>query len=217
MKKAIPLILFAVLLGIICFFLGRQIGYKEGYQSSDNKWEKKRKKEEKQRIEQARIDTLNIYLKNAEVLHKKRRYKDAMANIDTALLYEAGEKDEILYIKANFYYDQRKYSKAIEAYTSVIDASYDWKNTLYKRAICYNKLGEKQNAVTDLKKASELGNKEAEELHDKINPVRKRVAYYVTRCCDGSTSSATGRGACSHHGGVCNWNDPVYEEYRKYK
>ena len=24
-------------------------------------------------------------------------------------------------------------------------------------------------------------------------------------CCDGSRSSATGRGACSHHGGVCQW------------
>lgn len=24
-------------------------------------------------------------------------------------------------------------------------------------------------------------------------------------CCDGSRSSATGRGACSHHGGVCEW------------
>lgn len=24
-------------------------------------------------------------------------------------------------------------------------------------------------------------------------------------CCDGSHSNATGRGACSHHGGVCQW------------
>jgi hypothetical protein len=24
-------------------------------------------------------------------------------------------------------------------------------------------------------------------------------------CCDGSRSGATGRGACSHHGGVCRW------------
>ncbi|HKB45746.1 MAG TPA: hypothetical protein VKC90_15215, partial [Chitinophagaceae bacterium] len=24
-------------------------------------------------------------------------------------------------------------------------------------------------------------------------------------CCDGSRSYATGRGACSHHGGVCKW------------
>jgi hypothetical protein len=24
-------------------------------------------------------------------------------------------------------------------------------------------------------------------------------------CCDGTRSSATGKGACSHHGGVCQW------------
>jgi len=24
-----------------------------------------------------------------------------------------------------------------------------------------------------------------------------------TKCCDGTTSSSTGRGTCSHHGGVC--------------
>lgn len=29
------------------------------------------------------------------------------------------------------------------------------------------------------------------------------------RCRDGSYSSATGRGACSHHGGVANW---IYKE-----
>jgi energy-coupling factor transporter transmembrane protein EcfT len=45
-----------------------------------------------------------------------------------------------------------------------------------------------------------------------------RVKYrekYVTRtvganCCDGSTSNATGRGACSHHGGVCSWAVEYY-------
>jgi len=25
----------------------------------------------------------------------------------------------------------------------------------------------------------------------------------VTQCCDGTTSSSTGQGTCSHHGGVC--------------
>lgn len=38
---------------------------------------------------------------------------------------------------------------------------------------------------------------------------RARVSNYSVRtgakCRDGSTSSATGRGACSHHGGVSYW------------
>src|SRR5690606_41486298 len=88
---------------------------------------------------------------------------------------------------------------------------------LYSRALCYSKSGQTADAVRDCRKAMKLGNKEANKLHEKINPIKKRIAYYVTRCCDGTTSNAKGRGACSHHGGVCNWNEPVYEEYRKYE
>ena len=41
-----------------------------------------------------------------------------------------------------------------------------------------------------------------------------RKGWYMTdtnswrvgaNCCDGTTSGATGRGACSRHGGVCQW------------
>jgi len=38
---------------------------------------------------------------------------------------------------------------------------------------------------------------------------KKETQTYKVRvgaiCCDGSRSYATGRGACSHHGGVCKW------------
>jgi outer membrane protein assembly factor BamD (BamD/ComL family) len=39
---------------------------------------------------------------------------------------------------------------------------------------------------------------------------KKRYSNYGTTrvgaiCCDGTRSYATGRGACSHHGGVCQW------------
>lgn len=42
-------------------------------------------------------------------------------------------------------------------------------------------------------------------------PVRKTTHYESSTirvgalCCDGTRSYATGRGACSHHGGVCEW------------
>jgi hypothetical protein len=87
---------------------------------------------------------------------------------------------------------------------------------LYERAVCYIKLRKVQLAVDDLNSAKENGFEKAEKLYEKVNPLRKRVAYYITLCADGSTSSATGRGACSWHGGVAEWNHPVYEEYRKY-
>ena len=86
----------------------------------------------------------------------------------------------------------------------------------YQRASCNLKLGAIRLAVKDLDSASMHGHVLAKRLYNQVNPLRRRVAYYVTRCSDGTTSSATGRGACSWHGGVANWNDPVYEEYRKY-
>ena len=108
------------------------------------------------------------------------------------------------------------YKSALSQLKRLIDDNPKQFDLFYKRAVCNLKLGNIRLAVNDLNLAKDSGFKQATVLYNKVNPVRRRVAYYTTRCCDGSTSSATGRGACSWHGGVCNWNDPVYEEYRKY-
>lgn len=43
---------------------------------------------------------------------------------------------------------------------------------------------------------------------------RQEITSYCTLCNDGtySPSCATGRGACSHHGGVAQWNAPRYSQ-----
>ena len=45
----------------------------------------------------------------------------------------------------------------------------------------------------------------------------KEVVGYCTLCNDGtySPSCATGRGACSHHDGVAQWNAPIYSNVPK--
>jgi hypothetical protein len=57
------------------------------------------------------------------------------------------------------------------------EANYIWKNTVEKTTPGYQK--------------------------------KKETTTYEVRtgaiCCDGTRSNATGRGACSHHGGVCKW------------
>lgn len=53
-----------------------------------------------------------------------------------------------------------------------------------------------------------------EKTHtENVTSYQKKVAGYCTLCNDGtySPSCATGRGACSHHGGVQEWNAPEYE------
>lgn len=169
------------------------------------------------KAEEARVDSLNIYKDKATEQIENKKFEFGIQYLDSALVFaNSSEKNEIILQKAQVSFDNRKYDDAIVSYAILIDATHNLKETYYQRALCYQKQRKTQETVDDLKVAIELGNTEAQELHDKINPIKKRVAYYETRCCDGTTSNAKGSGACSHHGGVCNWNDPVYEEYRKY-
>ena len=53
----------------------------------------------------------------------------------------------------------------------------------------------------------------AEKSHtETVTTYKKVVTGYCTLCNDGtySPSCATGRGACSHHGGVAEWNAAKY-------
>ncbi len=112
--------------------------------------------------------------------------------------------------------NSKKYKIALPKIDSIIAQNPNKKELYYQRALCYNALGQKQEALNDLQFIG-LKDKRTQSLYNKINPVRKEIIGYVTRCRDGSTSSARGRGACSHHGGVANWNEPIYREYRKYE
>ena len=109
-----------------------------------------------------------------------------------------------------------KYQQAIPIIDDELEHGMRRAELLYQRAICNLKAGHTGLAVGDLGAAKNAGYKPAERLYNKVNPIRRRIAYYETLCADGSSSSATGRGACSWHGGVAEWNHPVYEEYRKY-
>lgn len=51
-----------------------------------------------------------------------------------------------------------------------------------------------------------------------VTTYKKEITSYCTLCNDGtySPSCATGRGACSYHGGVSQWNAPVYSNVPVY-
>ena len=176
--------------------------------------------------EERRKDSLAFYMNLSRYLASNHKIKDAHEQLQLAAAFAALpiEKEQINKAKSNLdaitaieLVKAKKYEPALDAINSLL--SYDPSNTelRYHRAICYSKTGNTEEAVNDLKMLISSGHSDAEKLHDKINPVRKKIAYYVTRCWDGSTSNSTGRGACSHHGGVKNWREPVYEEYRQYE
>lgn len=181
-------------------------------------------KESLNALDKQKKDSFRNYLNNIRTLIANHSLKEALTQTEKAeyvadhsgLLLIISEKKVIYEQLVKDYLKSKDYKNAISALTYLTENYPDESRFFYKRAVCYIKLKNTKTAVKDLKRAILLGNPEAVKLHNKINPIRKRVAYYITRCCDGSISAAKGSGACSHHGGVCDWKEPVYEEYRKY-
>lgn len=182
-------------------------------------------KAEEQQKEKERIDSFSYHITNAEHYVLKKKEKAALTESGKALSFAAtaGEKAQVENIKARAslihiksLVSSAKYKSALSEINHLLTVQPSNKEVQYQQAVCLSKTGNTADAVAVLKSLINSGYTDAVSLHEKINPVRKRIAYYVTRCCDGSTSGSTGRGTCSHHGGVCNWREPVYEEYRKY-
>ena len=169
-------------------------------------------------------DSFNYYFSTAKSLAQKQTINEALKALSKASLFATAEEKAEINTEENRIYasvaeksvKEKNYKEAIQAYTALLTGNNSNLDYLYKRASCYIESGNIKEAVTDLKRAIDLGDKPALLLYNKINPIKKRIAYYVTRCCDGSISNSKGQGACSHHGGVCDWSEPVYEEYRKY-
>ncbi len=60
---------------------------------------------------------------------------------------------------------------------------------------------------------------EISHYESKIVGYNTIIVGYCTLCNDGtrSPSCSTGRGTCSHHGGVKEWNAPIYKEEAIYE
>lgn len=54
---------------------------------------------------------------------------------------------------------------------------------------------------------------------EKVKKYKTVIVGYCTLCRDGtySPTCATGRGACSHHGGVAQWSAPIYNQVEYYE
>ncbi|MFT3947891.1 MAG: DUF3761 domain-containing protein [Agriterribacter sp.] len=176
--------------------------------------------------EQQRKDSLSFYIQQSHQLSQNHKIDEANKQLQYALGFVSTETDKvqiekekigIASIKTFDLIKAGKYQVALPEINTLLQSDPTNSDLLYNRALCYSKTGKIQEAVTDLKPMVQAGNTEAVKLHDKINPIKKRITGYHRQCCDGTTSYSEGRGTCSGHGGVCNWNVPEYEEYRKYE
>lgn len=140
-----------------------------------------------------------------------------------SLVKTTAEKDSVEKLAGNLQFQvvqrqfaRKDYEGSLRAVQQLLDHDHTKPELWYYRARCYIGLGKMQLAVNDLDSAKALNYKPADRLFEQVNPLKKRITGYCTLCADGSISFATGRGACSWHGGVAEWNHPMYETYRKY-
>ena len=217
----------ALLIGSIPLTLHyHELDRQETQQEKIQQEKEQQAKIEAEKKEQIRKDSLNYFIQQGATLAKANKQDVALKNLSYALVLATSqdEKDKIQKNKLDILIPPvlklvkaGNYKTALPKLTELINQSPNNSDLLYNRAICYSKTGKMQQAVDDLKVAIQLGNQDAEKYQDKINPMRKKIIGYETVCCDGSTSSTSGRGACSHHGGVCG-SRPIYDEgERKYK
>jgi hypothetical protein len=140
-----------------------------------------------------------------------------------SLVETGAEKDsaQAVYVRLNLQLIQsglaaRNYKASLASVQTLLSAVPRTPELWFYRARCYIGLDSMQLAVNDLDSAKALNFKPAGRLFEQVNPLRRHIVGHCTLCNDGSTSDATGRGACSWHGGVADWNHPIYETSRKY-
>lgn len=174
--------------------------------------------EEKNReLNKRMLDSSYEYVNLAGLEFANKKYKKALKYLEVADSFYICNPNASL-LKGRTLMNLKRYKESISVLEGIIGRSSELNDDIYLNiGICYLKMGNRPKAVFNLYEAVKLDNTEAEEIYDKVNPKLKKVIGYYTKCCDGSSSSATGRGACSHHGGVCNWNAPIYSEERKYE
>ena len=187
-------------------------------------------KAEQERIakekEQQRLDSLSFHMNLAQIRIDERKLMDAVHEYELAWPFMDSEtKGVVGYKVANILFANKLYEKALKYYWYAKYNPAQLDTLQYNKALCLVKTGDLTSAVSALRMSSERSPRVV-ALFNKINPVKnrityvdkpvqkKRIAYYTILCGDGSYShSSSRRGTCSRHGGVADWQHPVYENY----
>ena len=216
LKNKLKIILLILPL-LIAFFLFRSYNQQKIEKLRVEKLaaEAQKLKSEEERIQLLK-DSSNFYLKLAISSSENKKLENTLKYLDSSLVvyplnYEAQFQKGIILQK------NKRYQEALNIFNDISNKTDQFSYDLFLiKGHSLLKMNRKKEAIASFYKASQLGNREAKLFYEKLNPLVKKVIGYRTKCCDGTYSKAKGKGACSHHGGVCNWNEPIYSETRKY-
>lgn len=164
-------------------------------------------------IQEFRSDTLLYQNAHYKVSDKFQKLKDTSRSINTLRkLTKDISNSSRAYKQLGYYYFNKSLNRqALNFFKQCI--KYDTLDVkIYTvTAQCYLNLKQKNRAKKYFRIAAKKGDKEA---CLSLRELTAKTKYYIqSRCCDGSTSSSTGRGTCSHHGGVCRTEHVPYKEY----
>lgn len=156
----------------------------------------------------------DLFFRLAEHQKNNENSKGVTDAYELGLINNPDNKD-FLENLGNQKFNEEKYSQAIKYYKQYLKIDNANANIYTYLGYAYEALKNKSQAKLHYKNAINLeGN--GGEACKRLREITAKVKYRytgLTQCCDGSTSGSTGRGTCSHHGGVCGRHRVQYKEY----
>lgn len=120
-----------------------------------------------------RKDSLNFYLDQTEIQLAKNNLRKAKESIEKAKVMRL--YDERIYLSDGFYYEKSKnYQKAINTFIHISQNDTNYANAAYHIGYCYFKIKKEDSAISYLRKASDLGNDEAQKLYHLLETKRTK-------------------------------------------
>ncbi len=159
------------------------------------------------------IDTVSYKNTHYTIYDKLLRLRDTISALRALeKVVKEIEESKIAYEKlGNFYRKKSQHKKAIFYYINYLKI--DTTNVIVYTSLgkCYRDIKYKKSA----KRYFEIGTRKgSSEACSELRELTAKTRYSKESiCCDGSRSYSTGRGTCSHHGGVCRVEYVPYKVY----
>ncbi len=187
------------------------------YFSADRAYELQKRELSSKLLHQL-IDSVNTYnMPNLEktlyaVSQKFFRYKDSLNGVKTlkSIIKNNPDSKSAYKVLGNYYFNKDN-NKTIHYLTKYIEIDTTDAPIYRKIAASFLNKKHKKSALKYFRISANKGDREA---CLSLRELTAKTKYYSRSLCwDGTTSSSTGRGACSHHGGVRRIEYVPYKVY----
>ncbi|MCK0160296.1 tetratricopeptide repeat protein [Allomuricauda sp. F6463D] len=157
-------------------------------------------------------DSTNYTNSHLNAHNKYLDLRDTIAGLDSYIRLCDSIPNPLIFNQIGIYYSNKQNTKnAIKYYTKAIEL--DTTNGVYYNnlGISYENIKNKKRAIKYYRLGVQYENRDA--CNNLRNITAKTRYKKIARCWDGTMSYSSGRGTCSHHGGVRRYENEPYKEY----